>query len=198
MKICKYLIVLLMVVTILLGFASPVNATSGTVICPGNNVYSVSGTKFLDTNGNGVQDCGERGIPCVTIKLYDAKNRLVAQTTTGLAGYYSFNRLAAGTYTVKEVVPAGYVSTTPTSKRVCLSSKMKKATVNFGNAKPATIVGLKYNDLNKNKKYDRGEPGLAGWTIQLENSAGTVVSVVTDSKGKFQFTNLTARQIYYQ
>jgi YVTN family beta-propeller protein len=191
LKTVKFLIVLLITLIILPGIAIPDNATMvAHNNCITNNNNTISGMKFLDDNGNGKQDCWEQGIPGVTIKLYDSKNKLIAQTKTDRKGSYAFNRLGTGVYTVTEVVPAGYVSTTPTSKTVIISSKTKKVTVNFGNAKPATVKGLKYNDLNNNGKYNKGEPVLPGWTILLNNSSGNVRTAVTDSNGKFQFTCL--------
>ena len=83
---------------------------------------TISGTKFTDATGNGftADDAGQSG---VTIDLYRESNRssglqtgcggdtLVASTTTASNGAYSFTGLAAGTYYVQEVVPAGYVQT---------------------------------------------------------------------------------------
>lgn len=191
MKTVKFLIVLLIALIIMPGIAIPDNATTiAHNNCITNNNNSISGMKYLDVNGNGKQDCWEQGIPGVTIKLYDSKNKLIAQTRTDRIGYYVFNHLGTGVYTVMEVVPAGYVSTTSTSKAVIIGPKTKKVTVNFGNAKPVTIKGLKYNDLNNNGKYNKGEPALPGWTILLNNSSGNVRTAVTDNNGKFQFTGL--------
>src|SRR5205823_14915518 len=60
------------------------------------------------------------------------------------------------------------------------------------------IDGFKFNDLNGNGIFDAGEPGLAGWTIQLEvaDANGTVdgkvdAKAVTDGTGHFQFATLT-------
>ncbi len=56
-----------------------------------------------------------------------------------------------------------------------------------GNPVPR-ISGVKFDDLNGNGVRDGGEPGLGGWTIQLHNSGGGVVSsAVTDGGGFYQF-----------
>ena len=48
-----------------------------------------------------------------------------------------------------------------------------------------------YNDLNGNGLHDSGEPGLQGWTVQLENSSGTVIaSVLSDVNGNYTFTGV--------
>ena len=49
------------------------------------------------------------------------------------------------------------------------------------------ITGTKFNDLNGNGVKDSGEPGLAGWTIQLHDPSGGVHSAVTDSGGNYTF-----------
>jgi len=52
-----------------------------------------------------------------------------------------------------------------------------------------TISGTKYNDLNGNGNRDPGEPGLAGWTIQIFRKSGIywiyVTSATTGSDGSF-------------
>ncbi|MBK9462532.1 MAG: carboxypeptidase regulatory-like domain-containing protein [Sphingobacteriales bacterium] len=52
-----------------------------------------------DTNGDGVQDPGETGIPGVTITLYDSNGDVIATTTTDDNGNYVFEGLPAGDYT---------------------------------------------------------------------------------------------------
>jgi len=57
----------------------------------------------------------------------------------------------------------------------------------------ASIGNLVWEDLNFNGIQDAGEAGIAGVTVKLLNSAGTVVSTtLTDSTGKYLFSNLNA------
>ena len=75
---------------------------------------SISGTKYLDLTGNGFtsDDTPQAG---VTIDLYQATSSggqtLVASTTTGSNGTYSFTVSAPATYYVQESVPSGYIQT---------------------------------------------------------------------------------------
>ncbi len=63
---------------------------------------------FSDTNGNGIQDAGEPGVPGVTVTLYDGKGVQIAQQTTDASGNYFFPNLPAGVYTVGFTnLPAG-------------------------------------------------------------------------------------------
>ncbi len=66
---------------------------------------------WYDTNGNGIQDDGEPGIPGVTVILYDCEGNELATTTTDDTGYYLFDGLVTGCYEVKFVLPQGYVFT---------------------------------------------------------------------------------------
>ena len=73
---------------------------------------SVGDRVWLDANGNGVQDAGETGLNGVTVQLLDGSNNVVGTTTTSGDGNYTFNNLAAGTYTVKvSGLPAGTAET---------------------------------------------------------------------------------------
>lgn len=68
--------------------------------------YSIEGTKFYDSNVDGVQNNGEPGIFNYQIELFGDES---SNTTTALKplGMYSFGGLKAGTYGVCEVIPEG-------------------------------------------------------------------------------------------
>lgn len=88
----------------------------------------IHGTKFNDSNGNGIQDTGEAGVEGVSIcisPLWDC-------TATNSFGNYSFQRLPPGNYVVYEILPFGRVATTPMTVIVTVNSSEIK-TVNFGN-----------------------------------------------------------------
>src|SRR5207237_2347515 len=73
---------------------------------------SLAGTVYVDINFNGAQDAGEGGVGGVTIQLTGIDlngNSVSLMTVTDGDGAYSFTGLSAGTYTVHEVQPRGYV-----------------------------------------------------------------------------------------
>lgn len=60
---------------------------------------------------------------------------------------------------------------------------------------PGEIQGLKWHDRNGNGQQDSGEPGIAGWTIYLDQNQnsqldGGEISTVTDSNGFYSFKDL--------
>ncbi len=64
-------------------------------------------TVYLDLNNNGVLDNGEPQ----QITKKNSTPSILSETNY----YYSFNNLVPGTYTVRQVVPDGYIETSPTS-----------------------------------------------------------------------------------
>jgi hypothetical protein len=69
---------------------------------------------WYDTNGNGIRDRGEAGVPDVTVTLYDQGNHPIATTTTDSNGSYQFASLAPGEYTIGfSSLPPGFTFTIP-------------------------------------------------------------------------------------
>jgi fimbrial isopeptide formation D2 family protein/uncharacterized repeat protein (TIGR01451 family) len=62
---------------------------------------SIGSLVWIDTDRDGTQDPGEKGIPGVTVELYDEGGNLVATTVTDDDGRYLFENLPPGTYTVR-------------------------------------------------------------------------------------------------
>lgn len=81
-------------------------------VCSSAEVGSIHGTKFLDTNCNGVRDGGEPGLAGRQIRLYQG-GALVQTTLTDDQGEYSFLGVSPGTYYVNEVVGPDMVQTWP-------------------------------------------------------------------------------------
>lgn len=80
-------------------------------------VGNINGKKWLDITGNGLTS-DDTGFGGVTIYI-DANNNGTRDsgersTVTASDGTYSFSNLNAGSYIIREVVPANYVRTAPT------------------------------------------------------------------------------------
>lgn len=145
---------------------------------PQTETGEVSGIVFLDRNGNGFRDAGERGVASVHIELRDAATggqSYLAMTTTLADGTYSFAGLAPADYVVIETDPEAYISTTPNTLTVTVNNKAIQG-LDFGNALPATVSGAVYDDSN--------EDGFQGPTEQP--IADALVEVFEDANGNGQ------------
>jgi len=73
----------------------------------GAGTASIGDLVWLDSNMNGTQDSGESGLDGVVVELQGCDGSHVASQTTAAGGHYAFANLAAGSYRVKVVPPAG-------------------------------------------------------------------------------------------
>ena len=130
---------------------------------------SVSGTVFLDSNGNGIQDASEPGVTGETVELLQ-NGVSVATATTGPNGGYFINTLSPGQYqlvVMSNVLPIGYVQDQPGYIDVTLVQDQDQGE-NIGEGLPATVTGLVFDDKNGNGVQDKGDLGLPGQTVYLD------------------------------
>ena len=140
----------------------------------------VTGTVFHDADSDGVLDPGESGIPHVEVRLA-GQNRSVL---TDNYGKYFFP-LPPGNYSIQEVDPIGYNSTTPNLVSLSLAAGQTKV-VNFGDlaSTPVGVInGVVFEDFDMDGVQDLDEPGIAGVVISLDD--GTKVQ--TDNTGYYSF-----------
>ncbi len=169
---------------------------------------SVSGTIFLDTNGNGVQNTGESGLSgwSTFVDIYDAgvKEGIDPQVSSSSTGLYQFTDLPGGTYRFTETTPSGYKRTVPTSYytiTIGYGSDITGKSIGYQKivTAPATgsISGYVWDDANGDGKWDDSEKGVAGITVYLDiNGDGKFdtgdISTTTNASGYFIFSNLVA------
>ncbi len=144
--------------------------------------------KYLDQNGDGIRQPDEPGMPDVLIKLVNK-----SQAYTDSQGVAVFSQLADGSYTVTEVVPAGYQPTTPTSFEIKIKFG-SHVTVFFGNQPippvPGKIAGRKWEDLNADGIRQDGEPPVSGVKVELWKDGTLQASSLTGEDGSYSFTGL--------
>jgi Ca2+-binding RTX toxin-like protein len=129
--------------------------------------------KFLDANGNGVQDSGEPPLAAFTFQIAGSGTSATATTdANGLACV----KVIAGPYSVTEQPTTGWIATTPVTVAATVTSG-QTASVTFGNTHggKGELCVFKFNDKNRNGVQDTAEPGLPGWVFQI-GSAGTLTT----------------------
>jgi len=171
-------------------------------ICP--PIGTLGDTVFNDTNGNGVQDQGEPGIPNVplTLTLPGPDGRLdtpadntTQTTTTNSNGNYGFNNLPSGPYRVTITQPFDFPQITTGSPQidVNLSPGQTLNNVDFGLRRPpgGSIGDFVFNDRNGDRTVNPGETGIPNATLTLRNSSNQIVATTTtNNNGNYIFTGL--------
>jgi hypothetical protein len=158
------------------------------------NLYPpLVGWVFLDTNGNGWRDPGEdAGVGAVRLSLAAYGHLAEYTKSVGSDGWYQFDQVIPGHYTVKALVPPEYIPTSPTTVdfvRWPLHNKV----ISFGVQRArATIGDTIWYDTNADGQKDADEFGVGGVTVALLADAagapGAVVSTATtDADGVYLF-----------
>ncbi len=157
---------------------------------------SVSGTVWLDTNANGVQDAGEARFAGSTVQLWNTVDgiagngndvQVASDQVTDANGHYSFADLSAGNYYIKVVPPAGFGAhilplpaadsainpgTAPVNQSPVFSLAYNQANTGLDAGLallPVTISGMAWHDSNGNGIREAGETALTGITVALMN-----------------------------
>ena len=151
-----------------------------------------SGIVYNDLNGDGSPEGTEPGLAGWTVELLDGSNQVIATQTTGTGGTYAFTGIGPGTYSIQEVLQAGYVqSSTPARFSETATSGQNVAGLDFGDFQTVNLAGEVYNDLNGDGRLENGEPGLTGWTVNLLDAASHVVATTTtDGSGDYAFADV--------
>jgi protocatechuate 3,4-dioxygenase beta subunit len=165
-----------------------------------------------DINNDGIQDVNEKGVPGVTVTLYDEFGVPVSSTVTDANGKYYFPNLTPGDYSVGfSNIPDGSSFTIQNSASattgsdsdvdpatgrtgiITLAAGDNNLTIDAGIHTPlsAGLGNYTWLDLNFNGIQDAGEPPVGGVTVTLYNASGTAIkSTVTDDNGAYVFADL--------
>ncbi len=208
----------------------------------GNTVPgSFHGFKFYDLDGDGIYEPGNGEAPLANVQFNltgtDGLGNWISRTEfTNPNGEFWFVDLlpsvageGLGTgYTITEIVPAGFVSTTaPLARTFDLGSRQELVwrpgaamlsprdlqvevlmdqdesgfdeNLMWGNFRFGQIHGFKFNDLDGDGVQEPGEPRLAGFEIQLLNAGGAVIATeFTDANGEYWFLDLVPGTYFLQ
>lgn len=146
---------------------------------------SFEGFVYKDQNDDGQRQEDEPGLEGMKIEASDGKT-----VVTDSHGYYKLPSVRGKRATLRldsANFPFGYVPTSSTERLVDVLSG-KTSRVDFGLAPRSELVGVVYNDLNGNGRYDLTDVGVRRVRISLEN--GQVAR--TNNIGVYSFPDLVA------
>ncbi len=176
---------------------------------------------WADGNGNGVQDAGEPGINGVAVELLNGSGTVIQTSTTAQGGYYGFtiapntaytlwvaasNFAAGGPLAGMIISPRDRGSNDTTDsdadqiRRTIAVPGQPGGAMNFSfdiGVMAATLANASVGDFvwndNGNGVQESGEPGIAGVTVRLINTAdGSVAKppTTTGASGQYVFNNI--------
>ncbi|MBZ0302303.1 MAG: carboxypeptidase regulatory-like domain-containing protein, partial [Anaerolineae bacterium] len=176
---------------------------------------------WIDSDGNGVQDGGEPGLPGITVNLYATSDLLnpIDTTTTDGSGLYNFVDIdvsvTGNSYVVEFVLPPLYSFTdqdqgsdtadsdadviTGRTTTIPLNAGDDDRTWDAGVVPPASIGDLVWIDSDGDGAQDAGENGIENVTVNLYSGAGVLQgTTVTDVDGIYSFTDLEPGDYYVE
>ena len=183
------------------------NDSSSVVIVP-KGWATVGDRAWLDADADGIQDVGELGLGGVTVRIYGAGSNLLAETTTGTAGNYSFTNLPSGSYFLEFAPPPDHFAApqdqggddaldsdiaagTKRTAVFALGGGMNDTSWDAGFYQLASIGDRTWEDANWNGQQDEGEHEFSNVVVRLYNAASNVVGTTTSSaSGAYAFTGL--------
>ena len=171
----------------------------------------LSGYVYHDRDNDGLRETGEEGLAGVTLRLLDDTGQQVAVTTTDAQGFYQFDFLRAGVYSVVQSHPGGWVdgqdragtvggltvgqADQPGDRigQIQLWWGDSGLDYNFGEFRLASIRGSVHLTSPDGDCYTPGgsQPPLAGVVVRLLDATGaTVAQTLTDAAGNYRFDGL--------
>jgi protocatechuate 3,4-dioxygenase beta subunit len=174
---------------------------------------SLAGSVFLalpgeDCLGEHVNDSPGRPLANVLLTLRGQQTGTTQTTRTDANGGYQFVDLLPGTYLIEETTPSGYLEGqahpgrigTVTVGQADQGSRISNIQLiaggqgfhfDFCEAAFATIAGTVFHDASNDGTKSANEPGIAGVTIRLLRTDGSIVGETrTDQEGRYAFGGL--------
>ena len=191
------------------------------------NLVSYGDRVFLDTNHNGLQDIGEKGVKNIKVTIFSANSDFKKSMLTDENGNYLFTHLPAGEYRAEfSDIPYGYLISEKDvnnnnndlndsdgflkdekiiTEVALLTAGTNDLSWDLGIYKTVCLPGksvlgdLVWEDLNKDGVQDIGERGIPNVSVTLYNNDTDekVGTTVTDENGLYEFTNLDPDFNYY-
>jgi hypothetical protein len=162
---------------------------------------SISGRVHVNTTGDCLNPANPP-LPGVTVQLLNSLGQVIDTRITDADGYYIFDDLAPGVYSVREIQPAGYFSATnfvgtaggvkgdDLVTEIILGSGVDGLHYDFCELPPVSISGYVHVNVSGDCD-DPSNPPLEGVTIQLLDANGSIIATtITDANGYYIFEAL--------
>ncbi len=160
------------------------------------NAVTLNGTKFSDGNSDGIKNGTDAGVGGVTVFIDTDKDGVLDATerftTTDAQGNYSFYGVAAGTYQIDEVNPAGSAQTTGAFETVTVPTNITTGQIilidPIGNHYFLPRIAIDKAFVNITDGPDAGTASttvingagdIANYTIAVTNTGETALTGVT-------------------
>ena len=170
---------------------------------------SFSGHAFLDANGNGTQDEGESSLEDITVYIDANDNGLFEDrefsSVTGMddldteaseLGRFEFGPLSSLDYTVRAVIPDGWIQTMPQDNLSVTLPIDPLTSLSFGLVRGGTVSGFVFSDVNGNGEKGFFEQPVEGATVFIDlNENGEhdeLEPTSTNGENGFLFDTLAA------
>ena len=169
---------------------------------------TLTGTVWIDQNGDGVQDEGENVLSGVEVHLMNGAGRVItASATTDENGQFTFEKIAPGDYKLRVDAPEGYVfSGTAQSSALPLESTKdgrgysasftmlggaRVEGVTFGLLTQGQIAGRIWLDDDYDGRMGENAEGLRGAAVTLLDGDGAEIAQTQSTRsGEFTFDRL--------
>ncbi len=177
-----------------------------------NTPYDIDGTVWEDTNADGTLDASEAArFANTTVMLTNDQGAVLATTITNAMGYYSFQNLPNGNYSVivsdvQESLTGFWHSLGTDSESDPVNVIINGADqtdIDFGYYNQGAAVGNRvWDDLNANGLQDVGELGIANVMVTMtvdydgDDTDDITVVTTTDAQGFYSFGQLLLDENY--
>lgn len=139
---------------------------------------SFHGTVYQDKDGDGQRQPDEPGVPGLLVRVSGA------EVVTDSEGNFKTPSVGGKRVTIvldPNKIPYGHTVNGSLRRDVDLADAAKS--VDFGLVARSSVMGLAFNDLNANGKFDPGDFGVGKIKVVLDGK----VQRVTDASGRFRF-----------
>ncbi len=177
-------------------YAVGIASATGTII---NQLATIQGFIFDDTNGNGLRDTGEAFVSGQQVGIDTNNDGMIGSgepiALTGSDGRYTHQSLLAGTYRVLLLSSAGWVSTGPDRRTSTLSAASTLSGIDFSIARPVAVSGRVFIDTDLDGEQGTAEDGRSGVVVFVDRNVNGAfdpgeVFGMTALDGSYTLTNV--------